>query len=193
MPAASPSARSEAMPEAKRRVHDAALDCFSRSGRAGARIDEIVRLSKVNVRMIYHYYGSKDGLYDTILAEAFKSRASFLRGAKSDSPEWSLRLLFKAVMSWQASEPSLSRILDWDACEEWQGTCTAIEEKLEAPEDLAPDQWQGDARSLLRRTHLLTSPWSRLLQASSESAGLTGPSVELLIEETLKCFAAENK
>lgn len=192
-PAASLAARYEAMPEAKRRVHAAALECFARYGRAGARIDEIVRNSKVNVRMIYHYYGSKDGLYDGILAEVYQSRTSFLRGVKTDSGNWSPQLLFKAILAWQASEPTLSRILDWDACEEWQGSSAAVEEECEAPEELAPEEWQGNIRDLMRRAHILTSPWARLLRASLDCAGEREPCIELLVEETAKCFAAESK
>lgn len=190
-PSAGPSERHEAMPEAKRRVHAAGLECFGRYGRAGARIDEIVRLSKVNVRMIYHYYGSKDGLYDAILNEVYTSRASFLRGAKSDSVEWDLPQIVRAILSWQASERTQSRILDWEACEDWRGSHAAVEACLEAPNDIAPVVGSADPVTVFRRIHTLTSPWARLAGVPHGFFGQQGQCSELLIAETVKCFAAD--
>lgn len=45
---------------------------FARHGFAGARVDRITRLAKVNARMIYHYFSSKEGLYRAVLLEAYK-------------------------------------------------------------------------------------------------------------------------
>ena len=36
---------------------------FSEKGLAGARIDEIAAATKTSKRMIYYYFGSKEGLY----------------------------------------------------------------------------------------------------------------------------------
>ena len=36
-------------------------------GQAGARADRIARLARVNKRMIYHHFGSKEGVYRTVL------------------------------------------------------------------------------------------------------------------------------
>lgn len=35
--------------------------------RAGARVDRIAKAAKVNKRMLYHYFGSKDGVYRAVL------------------------------------------------------------------------------------------------------------------------------
>jgi len=40
-------------------------------GLNGARVDEIALQAGVNKRMIYHYFGDKDGLYLTVLEEAY--------------------------------------------------------------------------------------------------------------------------
>jgi len=34
---------------------------------AGARVDRIAKVAKVNKRMLYHYFGSKDGMYLAVL------------------------------------------------------------------------------------------------------------------------------
>src|SRR5690242_9380101 len=49
----------------------AALE-FGEKGLAGARIDEIAALTKTSKRMIYYYFGSKEGLYLAVLEEAYK-------------------------------------------------------------------------------------------------------------------------
>ncbi|MCZ6855244.1 MAG: TetR/AcrR family transcriptional regulator [Gammaproteobacteria bacterium] len=49
------------------RILDAASKEFARLGFAGARIDEVAQVAKVNKRMIYHYFQSKNGLYTAVL------------------------------------------------------------------------------------------------------------------------------
>jgi AcrR family transcriptional regulator len=46
---------------------DAAAEEFARHGPKGARIQAIVARAGVNERMIYHHFGSKDGLYAAAL------------------------------------------------------------------------------------------------------------------------------
>jgi len=49
----------------------AATGEFSSKGLDGARVDEIARRSGVNKRMIYHYFGDKEGLYLTVLEASY--------------------------------------------------------------------------------------------------------------------------
>jgi AcrR family transcriptional regulator len=44
---------------------------FTAKGLGGARVDEIARRARVNKRMIYHYFGDKDGLYLAVLEMAY--------------------------------------------------------------------------------------------------------------------------
>jgi AcrR family transcriptional regulator len=44
---------------------------FSAKGLDGARVDEIARRSGINKRMIYHYFGDKDGLYLAVLEASY--------------------------------------------------------------------------------------------------------------------------
>lgn len=59
-------------------ILDVATSVFAAHGFAGARIDEIVRRTKTSKRMIYYYFGSKDGLYLSVLEAAYTQ----LRGAE---------------------------------------------------------------------------------------------------------------
>jgi AcrR family transcriptional regulator len=45
---------------------------FGEKGLAGARIDEIAALTQTSKRMIYYYFGSKEGLYLAVLEEAYR-------------------------------------------------------------------------------------------------------------------------
>jgi TetR/AcrR family transcriptional regulator len=62
------SARPKRDPDATRqRILDAAIREFSARGYSGARVDTICKRARANPRMIYHYFGDKDGLYVTVL------------------------------------------------------------------------------------------------------------------------------
>ncbi|AYV49404.1 TetR family transcriptional regulator [Caulobacter flavus] len=50
----------------------AALKEFSQAGFAGARIERIVKAAKCNIRMLYHYFGDKKGLYVAVLEAAYE-------------------------------------------------------------------------------------------------------------------------
>ncbi len=45
---------------------------FSEKGLAGARIDEIAAATQTSKRMIYYYFGSKEGLYLAVLEESYR-------------------------------------------------------------------------------------------------------------------------
>jgi AcrR family transcriptional regulator len=45
---------------------------FGEKGLAGARIDEIAALTQTSKRMIYYYFGSKEGLYLAVLEEEYR-------------------------------------------------------------------------------------------------------------------------
>jgi AcrR family transcriptional regulator len=45
---------------------------FAAQGYAGARVDEIANLISTTKRMIYYYFGSKEGLYLKVMEEAYR-------------------------------------------------------------------------------------------------------------------------
>jgi TetR/AcrR family transcriptional regulator len=49
------------------RILQAAIGEFAEAGYSGARIDTICKRARSNPRMVYHYFGDKDGLYVTAL------------------------------------------------------------------------------------------------------------------------------
>jgi len=50
----------------------AATEEITAKGLGGARVDEIAERAGVNKRMIYHYFGDKDGLYLAVLEAAYE-------------------------------------------------------------------------------------------------------------------------
>jgi len=55
------------MPDSRSALLAAAAEEFARHGPKGTRIQAIVQRAGVNERMIYHHFGSKDGLYHAVL------------------------------------------------------------------------------------------------------------------------------
>jgi len=45
---------------------------FARNGLSGARMDEIAAKTRTSKRMIYYYFGDKEGLYRRVLEEAYR-------------------------------------------------------------------------------------------------------------------------
>lgn len=61
----------------KRNIIEVATREFAENGLSGARIDEIAAKTKSSKRMIYYYFGSKEGLYLRVLENAYsKVRAT---------------------------------------------------------------------------------------------------------------------
>jgi AcrR family transcriptional regulator len=55
----------------KRNIIEVATVEFAENGLSGARIDEIAAKTKSSKRMIYYYFGDKDGLYLKVLEDAY--------------------------------------------------------------------------------------------------------------------------
>ena len=55
----------------KKRILAAAKKEFAKSGLGGARVDVIAERAKANKRMIYHYFNSKEELFQHVLEEAY--------------------------------------------------------------------------------------------------------------------------
>jgi AcrR family transcriptional regulator len=56
----------------RQNIVEVATEEFALNGLAGARIDEIAARSRYSKRMIYYYFGSKEGLYLAVLEHAYR-------------------------------------------------------------------------------------------------------------------------
>lgn len=55
----------------KAEILSAARDEFCEHGFNGARVDAIAERAKANKRLLYHYYGNKEALYEAVLLDAY--------------------------------------------------------------------------------------------------------------------------
>ena len=80
-------------------ILDVATAEFAANGYAGARVDEIAARTRTTKRMIYYYFGSKEGLYLAVLERVYAQIRQVERGIQIDelSPDEALRKLAEAT------------------------------------------------------------------------------------------------
>jgi AcrR family transcriptional regulator len=71
-PATKEATRTNDPERTKANILEIAAIEFGEKGLAGARIDEIANATQTSKRMIYYYFGSKEGLYLAVLEESYK-------------------------------------------------------------------------------------------------------------------------
>lgn len=98
------------------RILAAALQEFADKGFAGARVARIARRARVNKRMLYHYYGNKDGLFREVLGRKLGERVASATVAPDDPAEW-LTYWLDIV----SRDPAWVRMLQWEALEAGTG------------------------------------------------------------------------
>src|ERR1043166_4991379 len=69
------------------KILDAALAEFSERGLPAASTDDIAERCGVNKRMIYYYFGSKEGLYLAALESLFERLVALEREIEVEHPE----------------------------------------------------------------------------------------------------------
>ena len=57
---------------------EVATEVFAERGYAGARVDEIADRTRTTKRMIYYYFGGKEGLYLAVLESAYRTIRAYL-------------------------------------------------------------------------------------------------------------------
>ena len=74
-------------PEGTRRdIIDVATEEFAGKGFSGARVDRIAARTRTSKRMIYYYFGGKEGLYIAVLEEAYRRIRTHRGHARSRAP-----------------------------------------------------------------------------------------------------------
>lgn len=93
----------------KKRILEAAVAEFSEHGFSGARMDAIALRSNANMRMLYHYYGSKEDLYLLVLEEAYRDlrNREHLLDLDHLPPREAMLKLFDFTYSYFANHPEV--------------------------------------------------------------------------------------
>ena len=97
----------------RRRILDAAEMAFADLGLSGARVEAIARATDTNVRMIYYYFGSKDGLYRAVLERAYGRMRAAEQGLRLEQldPVAAIRSLTEFTFDYQQAHPEFVRLV----------------------------------------------------------------------------------
>jgi len=99
----------------KGRLLAAARSEFAAFGLAGARVDRIAAAAKCNKAQIYHYFGSKDGLFDAVWEALVQEIVVAAPIDVADLPDFAARL-----SETYADDPELVRLITWQRLERGQ-------------------------------------------------------------------------
>lgn len=106
--------------QSQQRILEAALQEFAAKGFAGARVDVIARRARINKRMLYHYFGDKEGLFREVLRRKIADRLAWLASAPEDPaellPAW-FQLAFRdrewvQLLEWEALQWGDKKVID---------------------------------------------------------------------------------
>ena len=90
------------------RLIAAATDEFARHGVAGARVERIAEQARSNKAQIYHYFGSKDGLFGAVLGAYVRRSVESEYFDASDLPGTAA-----ALFDDFERHPELARLVSW--------------------------------------------------------------------------------
>ena len=87
---------------------------FSTKGYDGARIDDIMRMSKVSKNLIYHYFGSKEELFIAVLEQAYQGmhRHQMTWPLDVSSPVDGIRKLVRSTFKYWRDLPEFIGLLN---------------------------------------------------------------------------------
>jgi TetR/AcrR family transcriptional regulator len=108
----------------RERILKAALGEFAANGLAGARCEDIARRARVNKRMLFYCFGSKEELYREILRRKFSQRATLYESVPGD--------LQRAILHWYeafSSDLEWVRLLEWEALGNGTGELVGEQER----------------------------------------------------------------
>jgi TetR/AcrR family transcriptional regulator len=107
----------------RERILSAALKEFSAKGFAGARVDAIARRASINKRMLYHYFGDKEGLFKAVLSRKITQRQAWAE-TLSGEPEETLPFWFEMA----CKDADWIRLFQWEALQgNWQNVINEME------------------------------------------------------------------
>lgn len=140
----------------RERILAAALKEFSAKGLAGARVDRIARRARINKRMLYHYFGNKDGLFTAIMRRKLEARAAWASAAPDDPGETLTHWFTLAC-----EDVDWVRLMEWEALSVGDGPVLSEAERRRAFESGVTKLRAVQAKGLLPKEldprHLLLS------------------------------------
>ena len=114
---------------------------FAAFGIAGARVDRIAADASSNKAQIYHYFGSKEQLFDAVFAAAVDERVRETQLDVDDLPAFAARLAEA-----YERDPDLLRLVTWRRLERSTGPAPAVAAKASTARIAEIAQAQADGR-----------------------------------------------
>ncbi|MET8828057.1 TetR family transcriptional regulator [Streptomyces sp. NPDC004610] len=97
----------------KRRIHEAAVTEFARSGPSGTTIDRIAKRAGVNRERVYNYFGDKEALFTTVIRSELDRLAADVPLQRVTGPEDLARFAGQAF-DYQQDHPDVARLVLWE-------------------------------------------------------------------------------
>ena len=103
----------------RRAILDAAIAEFSEKGYSGGRVDDIAARTRTTKRMIYYYFGGKEGLYAAVLEEAYGGVRDAEGALRLDElpPVEAVRRLVETTFDHHAAHPDFVRLVSGENIE----------------------------------------------------------------------------
>jgi len=108
--------RGQRSEESRARILNSATRIFARKGLDGARIDEIAEDAGINKRMIYEYFGNKEGLYTEVLRYNYSKIYALSKKAFhiKDDPRENVTRAVRAYFYFLAENEEFVRLTSWE-------------------------------------------------------------------------------
>jgi len=102
--------------KSKEDILSAAETEFAQKGIHGTRVDEIAEKAGINKRMIYEYFGSKEGLYKAVLAQVYNRLNNVESGLLSEDtpPKEAIQKLIELHFNYLKENRTYVNLLLWE-------------------------------------------------------------------------------
>lgn len=113
-PGRKPGVRELAAQETQENILRAATRVFAKHGFSGGRVDQISKAAKSHDRMIYYYFGSKEGLYIAVLEDLYRrfNEAEAALKFNVDKPEDALVAVVSFIWEYYQRNPEFITLLN---------------------------------------------------------------------------------
>jgi len=94
----------------------ASIRLFSARGYHGVSVDQIVAAARVNKRMVYHYFGSKEAIYRAALQEVYNriEGVEFHAVERAMRPRERLMSLLESYFTFLDKNPEFTQLVQWE-------------------------------------------------------------------------------
>lgn len=103
----------------RRRLLDAAIRLFAAHGFHGVSVDQIVAAARINKRMVYHYFGGKEAIFQAALHEVYGriEVVEFSAVERGTGPREKLTRLLESYFVFLDNNPEFTQLLLWENAE----------------------------------------------------------------------------